>query len=486
MPSLLTLITSIFLGLLFFAGESRALNTPFDGGLNLSSGKLSLKDDGSIRLRVVHLEGIDEVILRRVIRSKEPSYFLDESSVETDPRPFLYRGVLKRAGKDGVHRASADLINGTLRVTFHGRRRGRLISVSKNLRTAHSKAKANFVASFSRFACGAADFSSELASYQVPNQHLLSQAQQTLLLSLSADADYEFYQKYGAKTFAEIESIINTVDSIYLNQLNLDIQVNDIKAFSGSSQPYKDSEGTALLEEFRVYNNSYKRLKRADAYHLFTGKSIQPYGMVGLSYVGAFCQEGGSYSYGLTQYYPSPVQVIITAHEIAHGLGATHTDSGIMMANLSSNPRVFSSQSISEINSYVQRYGTCLSSALPTVSLKSISYSKKGRFKVTLVPSGALSENCQMQLFGSTREAYLSSKRIFKKAKNLVSYTVSRISETRKVNVLVKADSKKRRRVYLRAVLRCGALDGFSKIVSLQIRNKKAGTFFTSLNQMIN
>jgi len=475
------------LGLTAERSELHALESPFQGTLRVSYRSLSSQTEPILIVRAAHIEGFDEIIFRKVVKTERPKYLLNRGAVESSKRPVLYKGTLRRSREDRISRASADIINGRLRVIFHGRRRGRLISMTKDLKEARIEAKSRFISSFRRFKCGAEEgaASHSLTEKQISSVMAATSAQlgQTLLLSMSADSDFEFYRIYGNGTFGEIESILNSVDSIFLSQLNLDLNVKDIEAFSDDSQPYTSSDGETLLNQFRAYNNLGGRLKAADAYHLFTGKTLKPAGMVGLSFVGAFCREGGTYSYGLTQYFPSPVQVIITAHEIAHGLGATHTDSGIMLANLSSNPREFSSFSVDEISSYIDRYGTCLSLATPTVTLNNVSYSRKGRFQATLTPGGNVSGTCEMALYGSSREAYLNMNRIFKRARRISSYTIESGTRGQRLNVLVKPNSKATKKVFLRAVLSCGTMKGLSKIASVKVRNKKVVQFLSLLAQ---
>ena len=478
----------LFLSLLGLGAKNSrvyALESPFKGSLSFSYKSLSPTSEPLLIVRVVHVEGLDEIVFRKVVETEPPSYWVNGTGVYGGKRPVLYKGSLVRIHKNRISRASADIMNGRLRVTFHGRRRGRLISLTRDLRKTRTEATTRFVSSFRRFKCGAAELDLNLTEQQISGAFAaaLAQLRQTLVLSISADSDFEFYKIYGSNTFGEIESLLNTVDSIFLSQLNIKINVKAIETFNNDSQPYTSSDGETLLNQFRVYNNSYGHLKAANAYHLFTGKTVKPIGMVGLSFVGAFCREGGAYSYGLTQYFPSPVQAIITAHEIAHGLGATHTESGIMMANLSSNPREFSNFSVQEINNYIDSYGTCLSIATPTVSLINVSYSNKGRFQATLTPGGNISGTCNMELYGSSREAYLNTNRIFKRAKRIVSYAIESGAKRQKINVLIKPNAKATQRVFLRAVLSCDNMKGLSKIVPVNVRNKKVVQFLNLLAQ---
>lgn len=434
----------------------------------------------AIRVRVRHVEGQDELLLRLAKSSSSSS------------RASLYRGVLRRPGPSGTLRASGDRIGDRFRVTFHGRRRGRLISMSVTSKK-HSHTRQAFVPTFARFMCATseAESVSDLSTVREVAAARRKVFTPPRVFTVSADADYEFFEQYGSDTHAEIEAIFNTTNSIYMSQIGIEVVPVQITQFSSSDQPYRSSTGSDLLSQFQNYNLESKRLQSADAYHLFTGKSLAPSGMVGLSYVGSVCQSQARFSYGLTAYYPSPIQPIIFTHELGHNLGATHTDAGIMLANLSSNPRSFSSYSINQVETYVNRYGSCLSTGSipvdtgPGVGLSHVSLSRSGRFRAVLRAERTENKYCTIDLYGTTRKSYVSEANIGKKARKLASFPV--ISDgNESVRGSVKVDrTRPKRTLYLRARIECDAEKSLSSIEEISVQTRNIRSFYSSLGAAI-
>ena len=88
---------------------------------------------------------------------------------------------------------------------------------------------------------------------------------------------------------------------------------------------------------------------------------------MGLAYVGSTCRtDFPNYAYGLSRYTNPAVQALVTAHEIAHNLGATHVegDNSIMSPVLTGNNNTFIDFSFAQIQNYISEYGTCLNSTV--------------------------------------------------------------------------------------------------------------------------
>jgi len=80
-----------------------------------------------------------------------------------------------------------------------------------------------------------------------------------------------------------------------------------------------------MLSELRDYWNSYFYGIAFDLAHMWTGKNMDG-STIGIAYVAAVC-DARSYSYGISQRFTSsPGKYILTAHEIGHNFGATHTE----------------------------------------------------------------------------------------------------------------------------------------------------------------
>ena len=167
-------------------------------------------------------------------------------------------------------------------------------------------------------------------------------------------------QLTGAKN--EIRSIFNRVESIYTLQLGIFVSLKDLQIDSQNKRPYSSKDSERLLEYFRNYTVTRKQLKNADVYHLFTGNVLKE-SVVGLAYVGSTCRnQYGEYSFGLTAKTNEAMQALVTAHEIAHNLGAVHIDGpdSIMSPYLNSQKTQFIPESIESIQGFVNQYGVCL------------------------------------------------------------------------------------------------------------------------------
>jgi hypothetical protein len=184
-------------------------------------------------------------------------------------------------------------------------------------------------------------------------------------IEVATEADYQWVQQSGGASAAnnEILGILNSVDAIYKRDLNLTIAVTYQHAWS-TSDPYSTVSNQALLDSFLSYwNANYPRSQYPrDVAHLFTGK----FSNQGIAYQGVTCRSAG-YAYGVTARSGS-VNHLITAHEIGHNLGADHVANSGTCANSLMNPSITSSatsfcdSSKSQIQNFVNTYGSCLTS----------------------------------------------------------------------------------------------------------------------------
>jgi hypothetical protein len=195
-------------------------------------------------------------------------------------------------------------------------------------------------------------------------------------LQVASDADFEFFTIHNntsaAFTNSYIAGILNQVDGIYHTDLNLGVSITFQNVYTTSSNPYTSSIANTLLNQFVTnWNNTRSGVTR-DVAHLFSGKSLNS-GIVGISYVGAACFT--SAAYGLTSDY-QPYTMKVSAHEIAHNLGAEHDDQSpapilpcpgngwLMCAYIQpSGPNDFSQKTKDAVSSYVasSATSTCLS-----------------------------------------------------------------------------------------------------------------------------
>jgi hypothetical protein len=190
------------------------------------------------------------------------------------------------------------------------------------------------------------------------------------VVTISTDADPEWFRKYGDQSNAVIASIINTAEAVYNRQLGLRFRIVRQHVYADAS-PYTSSEPGALLSAFTRNPENVSNLSTnpasfhddVDLKHLFTGKDIDG-SVIGIAYIGVVCAVP-SLSYGITQAYLDAANPGIFAHELGHNFGANHDSSdrsGMMYPSIMIPPAErFSDFSLGEINTHLTKYGTCIS-----------------------------------------------------------------------------------------------------------------------------
>jgi hypothetical protein len=316
--------------------------------------------------------------------------------------PVLLQGRLavggswKRSGRR-IFPAAASIINNTLKITFPGRATGSKASRQRvytiTMRLDGSVVVRASVASMPRSAgrrgaCGAAvgigslakqaygtseETHNETVDQTIPplvGQDVDSPSQFSRVITISTDADEEWYQRYGEQSNAVIASIINSAEAIFNRQLGLRFRVVQQHTYAAGS-PYSTTDASKLLASFAM--NSANKLnlgegkasfhKDVDLKHLFTGKDLDG-STIGIAYIGTVCAFP-SMAFGVTQGYMDIANPAVFAHELGHNFGANHDASspeGLMYPAISLPPSdSFSDLSLAEINSHLTRFGTCIS-----------------------------------------------------------------------------------------------------------------------------
>ncbi|MFT5897372.1 MAG: hypothetical protein ACI8VW_004260 [bacterium] len=165
---------------------------------------------------------------------------------------------------------------------------------------------------------------------QQQNSSRLS-AQQDKVLPLKAiqigiliDSRYNDFHNGGGLN--EALKIINGVDGLFQDQLGLAIIVERFKSEEDpQTDPLRHYSGNMeqMLNEFRQIRRSDDEFPADLALvHLFTGHS-DPDKLIGVSWIDTVCQVDG---YDLSISTPYPNGTLLSAHEIAHNLGAFHDD----------------------------------------------------------------------------------------------------------------------------------------------------------------
>ena len=207
---------------------------------------------------------------------------------------------------------------------------------------------------------------------------------------LGVDTDVEYFQDNNsnvATTVNDIENVLNSVESVYEDDVNVAFEVTTIIVRTGAltSDPYTTTNSDNFLCEFRdTWNSTPESNIDCDVAHLFTAKNLDG-GTIGVAWIGVVCNQEafsnctgfGNLAYGLVQSQDPGVddltfnsRVALSAHELGHNFGAGHCDNdggdchimcsglggcgGIVGSNLTFEPA-----STPEMNSFINTLG-CL------------------------------------------------------------------------------------------------------------------------------
>jgi hypothetical protein len=243
------------------------------------------------------------------------------------------------------------------------------------------------------------------------------------VVTLSTDADPEWYAVYGELSNATIASIVNAAESIFEKQLGVRFALVRQHVYIGAS-PYVSSDASELLRSFAKNFENPANLGLSpltfdddvDVKHLFTGKDLTG-NVIGLSYVGALCWSSKN-AYGLSQNTTQDLNITTFLHEMGHTFGAAHdtTDVGsIMYPNLGIK-RYFSTASLTQINGFLATNGKCVAEQLVGANLTNATLtleSKRTKDRRTLVLKGNLLSNLASPLPGELIKITLNKKVVF-------------------------------------------------------------------------
>jgi len=308
-------------------------------------------------------------------------------SEERDPALVLLQGTISI--NRGYHRVgprvfpvAATLRGKELTVTFPGKVKGhrasrqRLYTMTLDTNgTFDVKARiASVPRAFVRLAGCAEPTQRRESSGLVPPimaEAVSGQAGQYRVVTVSTDADQEWFAIHGERSNDLIAGILNAAEAIYERQLGIRFRIVRQHVYRDSS-PYTTDQPGILLTQFADNPDNPTNLsgskasynEEVDLKHLFTGKDLTG-GVVGIAYIGTVC-AAPVMTYGVTQSFPLAALPGIFGHELAHNFGAAHDSSdpkSLMYPNISiPSATYFSQTSLDQIGEHLSEYNSCLSS----------------------------------------------------------------------------------------------------------------------------
>ena len=192
------------------------------------------------------------------------------------------------------------------------------------------------------------------------------------IADVATEADYEYVTALGGSAGANntILDVMNQVDGIYRTQLSISLRVVYQHTWNAVDDPYTSTVPATMLTEFRNHWTANYDSIPFDLAHMWTGKDMDG-STIGIAYLGVTC-NARSYSFGISQRMSSsPGKYILTAHEIGHNFGASHTEtaqppqtdcSNTIMNSSVGTGTAFCPYSKTEVSPHVSQYSSCLAS----------------------------------------------------------------------------------------------------------------------------
>ncbi len=201
------------------------------------------------------------------------------------------------------------------------------------------------------------------------------------ICDISCDTDYEFFTANGSSvnnTIADVELIINGIDTIYDRDVNIIFEIVSTVVRSASADPYTTTTIDGRLGEVEtVFSASPYSSIPDDVVHLFSGYNFSG-GTIGLAWLGVVCNGGSNYGVVESRYTSSlNYRLSLSAHELGHNWDATHCDSQgtaachIMCSSnggcggISGSNLKFDALTISEVTTYKNQVGCDATAAAP-------------------------------------------------------------------------------------------------------------------------
>ncbi len=156
------------------------------------------------------------------------------------------------------------------------------------------------------------------------------------IATVAVETDWEFTDRLfngnSSAAAAYLVSLVGALSEIYERDFGVRLAIPFLRVWDSDVDPYSVANGDPLDQVLNHWNSNMTDVDRTIT-HYFTGRQDTPYG--GVAYVGVLCfnQYGygvsayldGSFPYPLIDYNGGNWDVLVSAHEIGHNFGTTHT-----------------------------------------------------------------------------------------------------------------------------------------------------------------
>ncbi|MFI4917509.1 MAG: M12 family metallo-peptidase [Phycisphaerales bacterium JB060] len=153
---------------------------------------------------------------------------------------------------------------------------------------------------------------------------------ETLLLELAVDTDFEFYQNRGSSetaVIAAVEAQVNAISNIYERDVDTAIEITTIIVRSTSADPYTTSDGGGLLNQMSNHWRTQQSGVHRDTASLMSGRNFAG-GTLGVAWLSGTCSRSTGYNVNQYRSLSPAARVAVMAHEIGHNCNAPHCSGG--------------------------------------------------------------------------------------------------------------------------------------------------------------
>jgi hypothetical protein len=148
---------------------------------------------------------------------------------------------------------------------------------------------------------------------------------ETLVLELAVDTDFEFFQLRGseASVISAAEAQVNSVSAIYERDVDTTIEITTIIVRPTSADPYTTSDGGGLLQQMTNHWRTQQTGVRRDTASLISGRDFSG-GVLGVAWLSGTCTTTLGYNVNQYRNLGSAARVAVLAHEIGHNNTLQH------------------------------------------------------------------------------------------------------------------------------------------------------------------